>query len=373
MTTYRLPFPVSTQPKNGHWGAEYLDTGAKRANPHLGTDFAPGAGAAIPAVAAGTVVARSSSPSKVLGYTLEVLHEDGVYALYCHMRAAAAVGAGARVELGQTVGYVGATGAVTGAHLHLAFSWTKGGGSVIGATFDPIPYIAARSDPAAEEARRAQVRAIAAFLNQHAANLGRATTDADQDGVPGPRYWTLVQALGRAWGFYTGGIDGDPGPLTYAAEAHIWSTWVNLPPAAPAPEPQPAPEPTPVEQPVEQPAPEPQPEIPATPEPEEEPVTDPTPVRPPLSDEQLQAILATATKLGLEQPEQPIIPDKIAKPLWIALALAGITVPYAIGLTVIDWAAWGPSVAAQVSGATVGWLGLIGATLGLSRYAKTRS
>ena len=157
--------------------------------------------------------------------------------------------------------------------------------------------------------------------------------------------------------------DGKYGPKTAAAEKAIWETKVA---PQPAPEPEPAPEPpTPIPEPPAEPDPTPEP-------PEETPMPD-TPTPPAgVTDEQLAAILATVEKAGIEAPDEPIIPDHIAKPAWVILALLSITVPFVLGLTVIDWASWSAATATQVSGTTVGWLGLIAATLGLSRYAKTK-
>jgi hypothetical protein len=80
----------------------------------------------------------------------------------------------------------------------------------------------------------------------------------------------------------------------------------------------------------------------------------------------------TVTK-SAESPEQsPPIPDKVARPLWIALSLIAVSAGPVITLTVIDWASWGPEVGQQTAATIVAWAGSIAAVLGLSRYAKSR-
>ncbi|MER3389995.1 MAG: peptidoglycan DD-metalloendopeptidase family protein [Microcella sp.] len=140
---------------------------------------------------------------------------------------------------------------------------------------DPEPFFKKLS-----AAQKARYRKIGTFLNTHAKNLGRVGTTTASDGIPGANYWFLVQALGRAWKFYSGTVDGKPGPLTYAAEKRIWDKYVNKPAPKPEPTPEsvtpdPASPPTPPE-PAEPAGPEtePEPEQPA--EEQEAPVT-PTP------------------------------------------------------------------------------------------------
>lgn len=62
------------------------------------------------------------------------------------------------------------------------------------------------------------VKKIAKFLNKQ--DLGRKTTAAD-DGVRGRVYWLLVQKYAKYHLGYTGDVDGDPGPMSKAAEKKI--------------------------------------------------------------------------------------------------------------------------------------------------------
>jgi murein DD-endopeptidase MepM/ murein hydrolase activator NlpD len=82
---------------------------------HEGVDYAAPTGAAIKCASDGTVLRAGRSAT--YGNFVEVDHGDGVTTFYAHMSRRAAT-AGEPVKAGQVVGYVGATGHVTGPHLH---------------------------------------------------------------------------------------------------------------------------------------------------------------------------------------------------------------------------------------------------------------
>lgn len=83
---------------------------------HRGTDLAKPTGSPIHAAHAGVV---RSSGWRFGGYGISVVidHGNGVYTHYAHM-SRSLVSVGERVKAGQTIGRVGATGDVTGPHLH---------------------------------------------------------------------------------------------------------------------------------------------------------------------------------------------------------------------------------------------------------------
>lgn len=86
------------------------------ANYHTGLDFNGETGDAIMSVANGTVTfAGWDGP---YGYITKVTLDDGTETWYAH-QSAIYVSAGDRVRGGETIGAVGATGNVTGSHLHL--------------------------------------------------------------------------------------------------------------------------------------------------------------------------------------------------------------------------------------------------------------
>lgn len=93
--------------------AGYYATGRKL---HRAIDIAVVSGTPIHAARAG-VVRRLGSPSHFYGYHVVVEHGAGYYTLYAHLSRFAA-GEGAQVETGALIGYSGATGVVTGPHLH---------------------------------------------------------------------------------------------------------------------------------------------------------------------------------------------------------------------------------------------------------------
>lgn len=83
--------------------------------PHLGVDFGCPTGTPVIAPADGEVVVPANDGS--FGIAVCLRHADGWYTLYAHL-SRAHVRAGDRVRAGQQLGLSGATGYVTGPHLH---------------------------------------------------------------------------------------------------------------------------------------------------------------------------------------------------------------------------------------------------------------
>jgi murein DD-endopeptidase MepM/ murein hydrolase activator NlpD len=89
-------------------------TGTRR--PHLGVDYAAPTGTPVHTVAAGTVTGISSSRGN--GRMVSIRHAMGYESKYLHLsRYAKGLRVGHRVQQKQLIGYVGATGLVTGPHL----------------------------------------------------------------------------------------------------------------------------------------------------------------------------------------------------------------------------------------------------------------
>lgn len=82
---------------------------------HYGTDFAANGGTDICAFAEGEVIAATWDDS--YGNFVIIRHEGETETLYAHM-SSIDVSEGDRVEMGQVIGQVGATGLATGPHLH---------------------------------------------------------------------------------------------------------------------------------------------------------------------------------------------------------------------------------------------------------------
>jgi murein DD-endopeptidase MepM/ murein hydrolase activator NlpD len=84
---------------------------------HKGTDYAASQGTPVRAIGDAVVVRAGWGGG--YGNVLELRHRNGYVTRYGHLRGfAKGVRAGARVEIGQTVAYVGTTGLSTGPHLH---------------------------------------------------------------------------------------------------------------------------------------------------------------------------------------------------------------------------------------------------------------
>jgi murein DD-endopeptidase MepM/ murein hydrolase activator NlpD len=91
-----------------------------RIRAHLGTDYAAGTGTPIKATGDGRVVFMGAKGG--YGKTIILKHGSSYETLYAHMsRFRSGLGYGSRVQQGQVIGYVGATGLATGPHLHYEF------------------------------------------------------------------------------------------------------------------------------------------------------------------------------------------------------------------------------------------------------------
>jgi murein DD-endopeptidase MepM/ murein hydrolase activator NlpD len=84
---------------------------------HRGTDYAASSGTPVRAIGDGQVVRAGWAGG--YGNVLELRHRNGYVTRYGHLRGfAKGIRAGKRVEIGQTVAYVGSTGLSTAPHLH---------------------------------------------------------------------------------------------------------------------------------------------------------------------------------------------------------------------------------------------------------------
>lgn len=101
---------------------------------HTGVDFVVPTGTSLKAVGAGTVV--SAGWGGAYGNQVVIRLADGYYAQYGHL-SALSVSAGQTVTAGQQIGLSGATGNVTGPHLHFEIRTTPDYGSDV----DPVAYL----------------------------------------------------------------------------------------------------------------------------------------------------------------------------------------------------------------------------------------
>ncbi|MEM1262218.1 MAG: M23 family metallopeptidase [Pseudomonadota bacterium] len=130
-STFPWPAPV-TGKRSATFGARRFFNGQPR-SPHSGMDIAAPTGTPVIAPAAGRVTLLDELFFN--GKTVVIDHGRGVVTLYCHLDSYA-VAIDDRVESGQTLGHVGATGRVTGAHLH----WSV---YVGGTAVDPALFLSA--------------------------------------------------------------------------------------------------------------------------------------------------------------------------------------------------------------------------------------
>jgi murein DD-endopeptidase MepM/ murein hydrolase activator NlpD len=128
LETFVQPIPGVA---GSNFGTRSIFNGEARA-PHAGTDFRGATGTPIAAPAGGRVVLAEEL--FFTGNTVVIDHGLGLYSLLAHLsRIDAHVGDG--VVRGTTVGLLGATGRVTGPHLH----WTV---RLNGARVDPLSLVA---------------------------------------------------------------------------------------------------------------------------------------------------------------------------------------------------------------------------------------
>jgi murein DD-endopeptidase MepM/ murein hydrolase activator NlpD len=112
---------------SGVYGSQRFLNGKPR-QPHLGVDIAAATG--VPVVAAATgVVSLARADMYFTGNTVMIDHGQGVGTIYSHL-SKLFVRPGQKVKRGTRIGLVGATGRVTGSHLH----W---GLSLYGSRLDP--------------------------------------------------------------------------------------------------------------------------------------------------------------------------------------------------------------------------------------------
>lgn len=305
-------YPVEPRyvPPGGEFGSWHLDNGAKRSSSHSGVDWAGNRGETIRAAHGGTVVKVGNNPAG-WGHYVWIHGDDGKFYGYAHMASAPSVSEGQRVETGDTLGTVGASGAVTGAHLHFVIctgTLQQALNLVRSTLIDPVSYIRERIDPLEPNERQVLP---SANVNVRA----EPTADSDEVGEIGPGQQF------RPLGFVRGELrDNVDVWLAVPAEGarpagYVWAggttdvgthDLVDLTPPPPAPEPV-----------VEEP-----------PAPVEEP---PAPVVPKPTGRRR----ATAPKIDVPPPPANVLPDKLRTWVYLANWLLGLV----LGGTIAGYAA----------------------------------
>uniref|UniRef100_UPI003F683915 M23 family metallopeptidase n=1 Tax=Streptomyces polyasparticus TaxID=2767826 RepID=UPI003F683915 len=125
--------PVSGYVLTGH----YRQHGNWSRGYHTGTDFAVPTGTDVRSVGPGRVIAADYN--RAFGYEIVVRHPDGRFSQYAHL-SRIQVSVGQAVGTGQQVARSGATGNVTGPHLHFEVRNSP----YFGSDIDPITYLRAK-------------------------------------------------------------------------------------------------------------------------------------------------------------------------------------------------------------------------------------
>ncbi|MCZ7414426.1 MULTISPECIES: murein hydrolase activator EnvC family protein [unclassified Streptomyces] len=127
------------RPLAGHHrvSAHYGIPGDWLAGHHTGIDFAVDSGTPVHAVGTGTI--DSAGALGDYGQAVVLRLADGHFALYAHL-SRIDVRAGQRVAGGEDLAHTGATGRVTGPHLHFEIRTTRDYGTDV----DPVRYLADR-------------------------------------------------------------------------------------------------------------------------------------------------------------------------------------------------------------------------------------
>ncbi len=130
----------------------------KTVRPHRGVDYAAPRGTPIKASGDGKVIFRGVKSG--YGNVVILQHGGNITTLYAHMsKFAASARTGSRVRQGQTIGYVGKTGLVTGVHLHYEYRLN-------GVHRNPRTVKLPQADPIADEYRKQFLAAAGPILEE---------------------------------------------------------------------------------------------------------------------------------------------------------------------------------------------------------------
>ena len=131
--------------------------------PHHGVDYAAPAGTPVQSIGDGTVIAKGWD-KKGGGNYVKIKHNSTYTTTYMHLKGfAKGIAQGVKVKQGQTIGYVGSTGASTGPHLD--FRLQKNGTYI-----DPLKFKSPSAEPVKKENMeryKAGVDSLMIVLKEH--------------------------------------------------------------------------------------------------------------------------------------------------------------------------------------------------------------
>lgn len=158
-----------------------------RTKTHTGIDFGVGTGTPIHASAAGTVVFSGSRGANYwAGNHVIIDHGGGYQTLYAHQsRVKARVGA--RVQQGEVIGYSGATGRVTGPHLHFEIH-------INGHPVDPAPYLSGAGVAISDSAVSTSTQGTATAGSSSSSSSSTSATGSGMSGSTGSGILTSERA-----------------------------------------------------------------------------------------------------------------------------------------------------------------------------------
>ncbi|MEU0770067.1 M23 family metallopeptidase [Streptomyces albogriseolus] len=129
LNTFVSPIPGSYVSTSYQSGGAIWSSGS-----HTGIDFHAASGTPVQSVGVGTVV--KAGWGGAYGNQVVIKMHDGTYTQYAHL-SSIAVSVGQEVTAGQQIGLAGATGNVTGAHLHFEARMS----AEYGSDLDPVAYL----------------------------------------------------------------------------------------------------------------------------------------------------------------------------------------------------------------------------------------
>ena len=131
--------------------------------PHHGVDYAAPVGTPVQSIGDGTVIAKGWD-TKGGGNYVKIKHNSTYTTTYMHLKGfAKGISQGCKVKQGQTIGYVGSTGASTGPHLD--FRLQKNGTYI-----DPLKFKSPSAEPVKKENMeryKAIVDSLMVVLKEH--------------------------------------------------------------------------------------------------------------------------------------------------------------------------------------------------------------